>query len=167
MPLYIIVVLFQLHLVNTGKASVLGGLLMAFCVTGWIGTASLVRTQFYRFKNQEYILAARTLGAKDLRLMFRHIFPNAIGTIITSSVFAIPSVIMSESTFSYLGIVNLNSRNTVSLGTMMADGKEFLSEFPHILLIPAAVIALMMIAFNLFGNGLRDAFNPSLRGADE
>ena len=167
MPLYIIVVLFQLHLVNTGKASVLGGLLMAFCVTGWIGTASLVRTQFYRFKNQEYILAARTLGAKDLRLMFRHIFPNAIGTIITSSVFAIPSVIMSESTFSYLGIVNLNSRNTVSLGTMMADGKEFLSEFPHILLIPATVIALMMIAFNLFGNGLRDAFNPSLRGADD
>ena len=167
MPLYIIVVLFQLHLVNTGKASVLGGLLMAFCVTGWIGTASLVRTQFYRFKNQEYILAARTLGAKDLRLMFRHIFPNAIGTIITSSVFAIPGVILSESTFSYLGIVNLNSRGAVSLGTMMADGKEFLSEFPHILLIPAAVIALMMIAFNLFGNGLRDAFNPSLRGADE
>ena len=140
---------------------------MAFCVTGWIGTAGLVRTQFYRFKNQEYILAARTLGAKDLRLMFRHIFPNAIGTIITSSVFAIPGVIMSESTFSYLGIVNLNSRNTVSLGTMMADGKEFLSEFPHILLIPATVIALMMIAFNLFGNGLRDAFNPSLRGADD
>ena len=167
MPLYIIVVLFQLHLVNTGKASVLGGLLMAFCVTGWIGTAAVVRTQFYRFKNQEYILAARTLGAKDFRLMFRHIFPNAIGTIITSSVFAIPGVIMSESTFSYLGIVNLNSRNSVSLGTMMADGKEFLSEFPHILLIPASVIALMMIAFNLFGNGLRDAFNPSLRGADD
>ena len=167
MPLYIIVVLFQLHLVNTGKASVLGGLLMAFCVTGWIGTAALVRTQFYRFKNQEYILAARTLGAKDLRLMFRHIFPNAIGTIITSSVFAIPGVILNESTFSYLGIVNLNSRSSVSLGTMMADGKEFLSEFPHILLIPASVIALMMIAFNLFGNGLRDAFNPSLRGADE
>ena len=167
MPLYIIVVLFQMHLVNTGKASVLGGLLMAFCVTGWIGTASLVRTQFYRFKNQEYILAARTLGAKDFRLMFRHIFPNAIGTIITSSVFAIPSVIMSESTFSYLGIVNLNSRTSVSLGTMMADGKEFLSEFPHILLIPASVIALMMIAFNLFGNGLRDALNPSLRGADD
>ena len=167
MPLYIIVVLFQLHLVNTGKASVLGGLLMAFCVTGWIGTAALVRTQFYRFKNQEYILAARTLGAKDLRLMFRHIFPNAIGTIITSSVFVIPSIILSESTFSYLGIVNLNSRGSVSLGTMMADGKEFLSEYPHILLIPAAVIALMMIAFNLFGNGLRDAFNPSLRGADD
>ncbi|MBO4879430.1 MAG: ABC transporter permease [Clostridia bacterium] len=167
MPLYIIVTLFQMHLVNTGKASVLGGLLLAFCVTGWIGTASLVRTQFYRFKNQEYILAARTLGAKDLRLMFRHIFPNAIGTIITSSVFAIPGVIMNESTFSYLGIVNFNSRTNVSLGTMMADGQSSLQEFPHILLIPAAVIALMMIAFNLFGNGMRDAFNPSLRGADD
>lgn len=167
MPLYIIVTLFQMHLVNTGKASVLGGLLLAFCVTGWIGTASVVRTQFYRFKNQEYILAARTLGAKDLRLMFRHIFPNAIGTVITSSVFAIPNVIVSESTFSYLGIVNFNSKTSVSLGTMMSDGQQFLQYQPHILLIPAAVIAVMMIAFNLFGNGLRDAFNPSLRGADE
>lgn len=167
MPLYIIVILFQEHLVNTGKASVLGGLLLAFCVTGWIGTASVVRTQFYRFKNQEYILAARTLGAGDMRLMFRHIFPNAIGTIITSSVFAIPGVITSESTFSYLGIVNFNSSTSVSLGTMMADGQKYLQYQPHILLIPAAVIAIMMIAFNLFGNGLRDAFNPSLRGADE
>lgn len=167
MPLYIIVVLFQEHLVNTGKASVLGGLLLAFCVTGWIGTASVVRTQFYRFKNQEYILAARTLGAGDLRLMLRHIFPNAIGTIITSSVFAIPGVITSESTFSYLGIVNFNSSTSVSLGTMMADGQAYLQYQPHILLIPAAVIAIMMIAFNLFGNGLRDAFNPSLRGADD
>ena len=167
MPLYIIVTIFQMHLVNTGKASVLGGLLLAFCVTGWIGTASLVRTQFYRFKNQEYILAARTLGAKDPRLMFRHILPNAIGTIITNSVFIIPGIIMSESTFSYLGIVNFNSRTNVSLGTMMADGQQYLQEFPHILLIPAAIIAFMMIAFNLFGEGLRDAFNPSLRGADD
>lgn len=167
MPLYIIVSLFQLHLVNTGKATVLGGLLLAFCVTGWIGTASVVRTQFYRFKNQEYILAARTLGAGDMRLMFRHIFPNAIGTIITSSVFAIPGVITSEATFSYLGIVNFNSSTSVSLGTMMSDGQRYLQYDPHILLIPAAVIAIMMICFNLFGNGLRDAFNPSLRGADE
>ncbi|MCH5278812.1 MAG: ABC transporter permease [Christensenellaceae bacterium] len=167
MPLYIIVSLFQLHLVNTGKATVLGGLLLAFCVTGWIGTAAVVRTQFYRFKNQEYILAARTLGAGDLRLMFRHIFPNAIGTIITSSVFAIPGVITSEATFSYLGIVNFNSSTSVSLGTMMSDGQRYLQYDPHILLIPAAVIAIMMICFNLFGNGLRDAFNPSLRGADE
>lgn len=167
MPLYIIVTLFQMHLVNTGRATVLGGLLLAFCVTGWIGTAAVVRTQFYRFKNQEYILAARTLGAGDLRLMFRHIFPNAIGTVITSSVFAIPGVITSESTFSYLGIVNFNSKTSVSLGTMMSDGQKYLQYQPHILLIPAAVIAIMMIAFNLFGNGLRDAFNPSLRGADD
>jgi oligopeptide transport system permease protein len=164
-PFIVLASLFQIHL--AAKVGPIPSLLFVYILTGWIGTASLVRTQFYRFKNQEYILAARTLGAKDLRLMFRHIFPNAIGTIITSSVFSIPSVIMSESTFSYLGIINLNSRGSVSLGTMMAEGKEFLSEFPHILLIPASVIALMMIAFNLFGNGLRDAFNPSLRGADE
>ena len=67
-----------------------------------------MRTQFYRFKGQEYVLAARTLGAGDLRLMFKHIFPNTLGTIITSSVLVIPSVIFSESMLTNLGIVNLS-----------------------------------------------------------
>ena len=167
MPFIVTATLFQLHLVNTGKVSTLVGLLFAFVLTGWIGTAYRVRTQFYRFKNQEYVLAARTLGAKDPRIMFKHIYPNALGTIITSSALSIPSTILTESTLSYLGIVNFNSKNITSLGTMLSNGQSYLSTDPHIILFPALFISLLMISFNLFGNGLRDAFNPSLRGTEE
>ena len=142
-------------------------LLFAFVLTGWIGMASTVRMQFYRFKGQEYVLASRTLGAKDLRIMFKHIFPNALGTIVTSSVLVIPGVIFQESTLTYLGIVNLDSSTTTSVGTMLANGRQYLSSDPHIILFPALFISLLMISFNLFGNGLRDAFNPALRGSDE
>ena len=166
-PFIVTATLFQLHLVNTGKVSTFVGLVFAFVLTGWIGTAYSVRTQFYRFKNQEYILAARTLGAKDMRLMFKHIFPNAIGTIITRSVLAIPGTIMTESVLSYLGILNFNSKNLTSLGTLLSNGQDYLATDPHILLFPAVVISLLMISFNLFGNGLRDAFNPSLRGTED
>ena len=155
----------DLHLAS--KVGVVPSLLFAFVLTGWIGMASKTRMQFYRYKNQEYILAARTLGAKDSRLMFKHIFPNAIGTLITSAVLTIPSVIYSESNMTYLGIVNLDSSNMTSLGTMLSQGTSMLTTYPHIILFPAIYISLLMISFNLFGNGLRDAFNPSLRGTEE
>ncbi len=166
-PFIVVATLFNLHLVKTGKVSTFVGILFAFVLTGWIGIAYRVRTQFYRFKKQEYVLAAKTLGAKDRRLMFKHILPNSLGTIITSSVLIIPSTIMTESTLSYLGIFNFNSQNMTSIGTMLGNGQGYLASDPHIILFPALVISLLMISFNLFGNGLRDAFNPSLRGADE
>lgn len=164
-PFIVVATLFQLHL-----AKIVGpiiSLLFAFVLTGWIGIASRVRTQFYRFKNSEYILAARTLGASDTRLIFRHILPNSLGTIITGTILIIPGVIFSESMLSYLGIVNLESSGLTSIGTMLSGGRAYLSTNPHVLLFPALFIALLEISFNLFGNGLRDAFNPSLRGADE
>ncbi len=167
MPFIIVATLFQLHLVQTGKVSVFTGILFAFVLTGWIGIGVRVRTQFYRFKNQEYVLAARTLGANDTRLMFKHIYPNAIGTIITSVALVIPSVILSESTLSFLGIVSFHGKTMASLGTMLGSGQQYLATDPHILFFPAGVISLMMISFNLFGNGLRDAFNPSLRGVED
>jgi len=165
-PFLILYSLIAVHLVNTGRLNPFWGLIVAFVVAGWIGTSFIVRMQFYRFKNEEYILAARTLGAKDNRLMFKHIFPNAIGTIITSSVLVIPFVIFSESTLSFLGIINFDSATTSSLGSMLANGRGILSTDPHIILFPSIVISLLMISFNLFGNGLRDAFNPSLRGTE-
>ena len=164
-PFMVVATLFQLHLAK--KVGVVPSLLFAFVLTGWIGTASTVRMQFYRFKGQEYILAARTLGASDARLMFKHIFPNSLGTIITSSVLVIPGVLFSESTLTYLGIVNLDSSTMTSIGTMLANGRQFLSSYPHIIFFPALFISLLEISFNLFGNGLRDAFNPALRGSDE
>ena len=164
-PFMVVTTLFQLHLAS--KVGVVPSLLFAFVLTGWIGTAATTRMQFYRYKNQEYVMAARTLGASNKRLMFKHIFPNAIGTLITSSVLVIPSVIFSESSLTYLGIVNLDSAEQTSVGTMLANARGSLQNYPHIILFPALFISLLMITFNLFGNGLRDAFNPSLRGADE
>ena len=164
-PFVVVTTLFQLHMAK--KVGVIPALLFAFVLTGWIGMASSVRMQFYRFKGQEYILAARTLGAKDLRLMFKHIFPNSLGTLITGSVLVIPGVIFSESSLTYLGIINLDSSTMTSVGTMLANGRQFLSSFPHIIFFPSLFISLLEISFNLFGNGLRDAFNPALRGADD
>lgn len=140
-----------------------GVFVMALCITGWIGTAGVTRTQFYRFKDREYVFAARTLGASDMRLIFRHIFPNAIGTIITSSVLMIPSVIFSEATISYLG---LGLTGLSSFGVTLSENQKYLGTHPVLIIFPSAIMALMMISFNLFGNGLRDAFNPSLKGED-
>ncbi len=163
-PFTVVTVLFSLHLAS--KIGMVPSLLFAFVSTGWIGMASRVRMQFYRFKNQEYVLAARTLGASDARIMFKHIFPNSLGTIITGSVLSIPGVIFSETSLSYLGIINLDSTSLTSVGAMLSAGKEHMTKYPHVILFPAIFIALLMICFNLFGNGLRDAFNPSTRGVD-
>lgn len=162
-PFMIVITLLQLYM---GSSSQMLILFIAFFLTGWISIASTTRMQFYRYKNQEYVLAARTLGAKDGRLMFKHIFPNALGTLITSSVLVIPGMIYSETNLSYLGIINLSSGNLTSVGTLLASGQPYLSTFPHIILFPSVFLALLMLSFNLFGNGLRDAFNPSLRGSD-
>lgn len=158
-PFIVVATLFQLHLAQ--KAGPVLSLLFAFVLTGWIGIAGRVRTQFYRYKNAEYVLAARTLGASDRRLIFRHILPNAIGTIITGTILIIPGVIFSESMLSYLGIVNLEAVGITSIGTMLAAGRSYLGTFPHIIAFPAVFIALLQIGFNLFGNGLRDAVNPA------
>ena len=141
--------------------------LLAFVYSGWVGVAGTTRMQFYRFKGQEYVLASRTLGAKDRRLIFRHILPNAAGTLVTSSVLMIPGVIFSESSLSYLGIINFNSVGLSSIGVLLEEGNGNLQSNPHVLLFPCLVISLLMISFNLFGNGLRDAFNTSLKGAED
>ncbi len=164
-PFIVVATLFQLHL--SAKVGPLPSLLFAFVLTGWIGTAYRVRTQFYRFKNQEYVMAARTLGARDSRIIWKHIFPNTLGTLITSSALVIPSTIMSESMLSFLGIVSLGGSSGTSLGTLLSDAQAIWINYPHLMLIPAVVISLLMICFNLFGNGLRDAFNPALRGVED
>ena len=101
-----------------------------------------------------------------MRLISRHILPNSLGTIITSCVLMVPSVIFTESSLSYLGVLNLDSSTLTSVGTMLSNGQTALSTYPHAILFPALFISLMMISFNLFGNGLRDALNPTLRGSE-
>lgn len=164
-PSLVFMTLFQIYFAR--KMGALFAMFICFIAFGWISTSSTVRAQFYRFKGQEYVMAARTLGAKDRRLIFRHILPNASGFIITVSVLSIPGIIFSEATYSYLGIVNMNSGNRTSIGTMLENGQQTLSTYPHCVFFPAVFLALLLICFNIFGNGLRDAFNPSLRGAEE
>jgi oligopeptide transport system permease protein len=164
-PTVVFMSLFQIYFAK--KLGPVVALFFCFIAFGWISTSSTVRAQFYRFKGQEYVLAARTLGAKDKRLIFRHILPNAAGFIITTSVLSIPGVIFSEANMTYLGIVNLQSTSLTSVGTMLNNGQDALATYPHCIFFPAAFISILLISFNIFGNGLRDAFNPSLRGADE
>ena len=163
-PFMIVITLLKYHMEGSNTLLIL---FISFFLTGWIGMAGRTRMQFYRFKNSEYVLASRTLGAKDPRVMFKHIFPNSLGTIITGSVLAIPSVIFSETSLSYLGIINLETGKYTSVGTLLANGQTCLQQFPHVILWPSLFICLLMLSFNLFGNGLRDAFNPSLRGVED
>lgn len=168
-PTMIVITLLKLHMSDTAmqKHGHLLILFITYFATGWMGMAGRVRMQFYRFKNQEYVLAARTLGARDRRIMFKHIFPNSLGTIVTGSVLVIPGMIFSESSLSYLGIINLSTGDLTSVGTLLAKADPYLADYPYMMVFPAVFISLLMLSFNLFGNGLRDAFNPSLRGAEE
>lgn len=163
-PTMIVITLLKYNMENSSQILVL---FIAFVATGWIGMASSTRMQFYRFKNQEYALAARTLGAKNSRIIWKHIFPNALGTLVTSCALVIPSMIFSETSLTYLGIIDLSSGNITSVGTLIAKGQTELTTYPHIAMFPSVFLALLMLSFNLFGNGLRDAFNPSLRGAED
>ena len=164
-PTMIVITLLKYHMGSTTQALVL---FISFFLTGWIGIAGRTRMQFYRFKNQEYVLAARTLGARDTRIMFKHIFPNGLGTIVTSIALIIPSMIYSETSLSYLGIINLEAGNTTSVGTLIAAGqKSIMANAGFVAFFPCIFLVLLMLSFNLFGNGLRDAFNPSLRGSED
>lgn len=150
-------------------------LVLILIISGWIGIAGVTRSQFYRYKGREYVLASRTLGAKDARLIFRHILPNGIGTIITASILLIPGVIFTESTIAYLGyglgdgqVIDLGfiQLSGTSLGVILNSGRASLDLYPYLTVFPAALVSILMITFNMFGNALRDAFNPSLRGVE-
>ena len=158
-PFLVMAILFVMFL-GAGIRS----FILVLIITGWIGMSRMIRAQFFRYKNYEYVLASRTMGASDPRLIFRHILPNAIGPIITQATFAVPSAIFSESFLSYLGL-GIQAPEP-SIGVLLAEGQGSLTTSPHLTLFPAIVVSLLMLSFNLFGNGLRDAFDPRARGTD-
>ena len=142
----------------------MGTMIIALVVRGWVPTARMIRTQFLRFKNREYVMAAQTMGVPDRKLIFRHILPNAIGPIITRTMIAIPGAIFMESFLAYIGL-GLPSPEP-SIGTMLSDAQSTLLIHPTQTLFPALLISVLMIAFNLCSNGLRDAFDPTQRGTE-
>lgn len=134
---------------------------LAMVITGWVPMARIVRGQILKLKNQEFVMAARTLGASNRRLLWKHLIPNTLGPIIINITFTIPSAIFFEAVLSFIGL-GLQPPNT-SLGVMINEGFRTLRFYPHETLIPAALIALLMLGFNLLGDGLRDAFDPKMR----
>ncbi|MGV8146526.1 MAG: ABC transporter permease [Alkaliphilus sp.] len=157
-PRIVIITLFILYF-GTGIFAIIAALI----IKGWVGTALMIRAQFYRFKRWEYVLAARTLGVSDMALIFRHILPNAIGPIITRAMLAIPGAIFAESFLAFIGL-GLQAPEP-SIGVLLSHGQKVLLHFPNQVFFPALLISILMISFNLFANGLRDAFDPTLRGS--
>lgn len=153
----LIVVILMILVMDPGIVAII----IAISITGWIGMSRIVRGQVLKFKNQEFVLAARTLGASNGRIIKKHLLPNVMAVIIINTMFTIPSAIFFEAFLSFIGL-GLQSPDA-SLGTLINDGYKLIQFQPHILAIPAAIISLLMIAFNLIGDGLRDALDPKMK----
>lgn len=134
---------------------------MAFGILYWVGMSRIIRGQVLTIKNQEYVTAARALGASGGRIIRRHLLPNCIGQIVVTTCLQIPSAIFLESFMSFLGVGV--SAPLTSLGSMCKDALEGFQTYTYRLLIPTVIISVMILAFNLFGDGLRDALDPRLK----
>lgn len=136
-------------------------IVLALSITGWINMAWIVRGQVMQLKNQEYVLAARTLGASTAHIMRKHLIPNAMGPIIVTITMTVPSAIFAESFLSFLGL-GVQSP-AASLGTLINDALKAMTVYPWRMLFPAVIISLTMLCFNIFGDGLRDALDPKMK----
>ncbi|MFI3226972.1 MAG: ABC transporter permease [Clostridia bacterium] len=140
----------------------ISAIILALIIRGWVGTAKLIRGQFLRFKEREYVLAAKTLGVRDRVVIFRHIMPNSIGPIITRAMIEIPSAIFAEAFLAFIGL-GLQAPEP-SIGVLLSDAQKVLLTYPYQIVFPSILISTLMISFNLLGNGLRDATDPTMRG---
>ena len=135
-------------------------LFVVFALLYWVSMARLIRGQILSLKEQEYVLAAQATGAKGSRIIRRHLLPNSISVVIISTALQIPNAIFTESYLSFLGL-GVNAPMP-SLGSLASEALNGLSSYPYRLVIPAIVISLIVLSLNLFGDGLRDAFDPKL-----
>lgn len=149
----LIIVLFE-------KVTLLS-MILAMTLIGWVGMAKIVRGQVLQLKTQEYVLAARTLGAKTSRIMFKHLIPNTMSPILVTLTLTIPTAIFTEAFLSFLGLGI--SPPLASWGTMASEGLSAMQYYPWRLFFPATFICITMLCFNVIGDGLRDALDPKLR----
>lgn len=140
----------------------LTGMLLALSVTSWVSLARVVRGQVLQVKQLSYVEAARSMGASQPRIVIQHIFPNILGPVIVLLTFQIPSNILAESFLSFLGL-GLQPPYS-SWGVLANDGWRSLESYPHLMISPGVAIFITMLGFNLLGDGLRDAFDPQMRG---
>ncbi len=133
-------------------------------VTGWMGVARLVRAEFLSLKEQEYVLAARAFGSSDLRIIFRHLLPNAMAPVLVSATFGIAGAILTESALSFFGLGV--QPPTPSWGNILSSGYKYI-DFAHWLSVfPGLAILITALGYNLLGEGLRDALDPRLKGSE-
>jgi oligopeptide transport system permease protein len=134
---------------------------IAIGITGWTYMARIVRGRMMQLKNQEFALASRSLGASGSRLVHKHLLPNSLGPIIVNLMFTIPSAIFAEAFLSFIGLgIQVPD---ASLGSLISDGAGEMRFHPYLLFFPSVVFCLLMVCFNLLGDGLRDAFDPRMR----
>ena len=171
LPDVLIVILLSVAIkdvISTSKNELIiklgAGMISIFIVFGllyWVGMARQVRGQILSIKEQEYVLAARAMGASPAHIIMKHMIPNCVSVIIITAAMQIPSAIFTESFLSFVGMGV--SMPMPSLGSLASDARSGLVSYPYMLLFPAATIFLIVLSFNLLGNGLRDAFDPKLR----
>ncbi|MEK3731141.1 MULTISPECIES: ABC transporter permease [Paenibacillus] len=139
----------------------LGTIILALTITGWINMSWIVRGEIMQLKSREFVLASRSMGASAPRLLFRHLIPNAMGPIIVTLTLSVPSAIFAEAFLSFLGLGV--QAPVASWGSMINDALSGWMYYPWRMLFPALFISLTMLAFNIFGDGLRDALDPKLK----
>ncbi len=139
----------------------MGALLVAMCITSWCATARQMRGMIMQLRESEYVLAAETLGASPKRIIIKHLIPNCLGVLILNLATHIPQYIFTESGLSFLGL-GLQAPE-ISLGNLLSAGQEQMMFYPSQLICPSIVLVVIVLAFNLLGDGLRDALDPRLR----
>lgn len=155
-PRLVIVTLLVLVL-NPGLMSIT----LALILTGWIGMSRVVRSQVLKLKSFEFILASRTLGSSDSQIIIKDILPNIFGQVLVMSMFSVPSAIFYESFLAFIGL-GLQPP-MASLGVLISDGYKSIMVYPHMILFPVIILALLMLTFNLLADGLRDALDPKMK----
>jgi peptide/nickel transport system permease protein len=130
-------------------------------LTSWMGAARFVRAEFLSLREQDFVTAARALGVSDWRIIFRHMVPNAIAPVLVSATIGIAGAILTEAGLSFLGFGVPPPHAT--WGNILSDGKNYLFDAPWLTIIPGVAILVVVLSFNLFGEGLRDILNPKLR----
>lgn len=136
---------------------------VALMITEWIGMSRVARAQMLKLKEQEFVLASKTLGANDFSIIFKDILPNVFGQIIVMCMFTIPNAIFTEAFLAFIGLGI--PAPLASLGSLISDGFKNMTMYPYMVLFPVVVLALLMLSFNLLADGLRDAFDPKMKEA--
>lgn len=153
----LVLVVLMLLIFEPGTFSII----LALVISAWTPMARMVRAQAYKVKEMEYVLAARALGTSPLKIAVSHVLPNISGVIIVRTMFSIPSAIFFETFLSFIG-VGMKIPNA-SLGTLLNNGFKVFRLYPYQVFIPAIILCIIMISFNLFADGLRDAFDPKMK----